>query len=134
MPIMDESLPSLFLTQAIGLYLVIGAIVMIARAAYYRQILNQLKADNVLIAFAAGIGLMSGIVLILMHNVWLLNLSVLLTLVGWLVLIKSILWLFAPECMLSYTQKIYAGCWYYVFALIGGLIGVLMLVHLYYLI
>ncbi len=131
---MDESFPSLFLTQAIGLYLVIGAVVMLARASYYREVLAQLKADNIIVPFAAGIGLMGAIILILLHNIWVLNLAVVLTVFAWFLLLKSVLWLLVPECMLSYSQKIYASCWYYVFAVLGGLIGILMLAHLYYLI
>lgn len=131
---MDESFTSLFLTQAIGLYLVLGAIVMLARASYYREILAQLKVDNVIVPFAAGIGLFCAILLILLHNVWALNLGVLLTIFAWLLLLKSVLWLLAPECMLSCGQKFYTGHWYYVVAILSGLFGLLMIVHIYYLI
>ena len=115
------------LKEAIGIYLIIAAIVMTTRVNSYKKLLAELSADNFAVVLASYIGLMFGIFLVLSHNVWVLNVEVLLTLIAWFVLIKSLLWISFPECMLCYTKKLYSGCWYYVSALVVAAVGILLL-------
>lgn len=130
---MHESLHTLFLAQAIGLYLVIVAIVMLARAGYYRDLLTHVKVGSSAIVVAATLGLILGILLVLVHNLWIWQSEVLITLVAWCVLIKSVLWLSFPEFMVDLTHKVYAGWGYYVIAIIAGIIGVVLMAHGFYL-
>lgn len=130
---MNESLHTLFLAQVIGLYLFIMAIVMLSRIDYYRNILTHLKAGSASIVLAASIGLLLGICLVLVHNIWVPESEVLVTLVAWFILIKSILWLTFPECMISLSNKVYMGPGYFVVALLAGILGIILLTHGFYL-
>ncbi len=126
---MNESLHSLFLGQAIGLYLVIVAIIMVARANYYQELLTHLKTGSPTIVVTGVVGLILGIILVLVHHIWVFEPEVLITIVAWVVLIKSVLWLSFPECMVNFSQKFYSGWGYYVVPIIAAVIGVILMAY-----
>lgn len=130
---MHESLHTLFLAQAVGLYLVIIAIIMLARARYYQDLLTHIKVGSSAIVVAATLGLILGIMLVLVHNLWLWESEVLITIFAWCLLIKSILWLSFPEFMVNLTHKVYSGPGYYAVAIIAGLIGIVLMAHGFFL-
>ncbi|MBA2656197.1 MAG: hypothetical protein H0U70_04345 [Tatlockia sp.] len=130
---MNESLHSLFLAQALGLYLLIVAIVMLSRAGYYRNMLANIKIGSPAIVIGAIVGLIVSIPLVLLHNIWVWESEVLITLVAWFLLIKSVLWLSLPEFMIKLTRRMYSGWGYYVAIAFVGIIAILLITHGFYL-
>lgn len=130
---MIESIHTIFLAQAIGLYLLIIAIIMLTRASYYQEILTHLKVGSTTVVVTATLGLILGIIIVLSHNIWIRESEVLITLIGWFLLIKSIFWLSFPEFMVRITHQLYGGRGYYVAALIAGVLGVTLCAHGFYL-
>ncbi|KTD46238.1 Integral membrane protein (PIN domain superfamily) [Legionella quateirensis] len=130
---MHESLHTLFFAQGIGLYLIIIAIIMLTRAAYYQEMLTHLKVGSATIVVAATMGLIIGILMVLVHNIWIWESDVLITIIAWLLVIKSVMWLAFPECMVKYTEKVYSGRGYYLVAIIAAIIGIILLAHGFYL-
>ena len=130
---MNESIHTIFFAQAIGLYLLIIAIVMLTRASYYQEILTHLKVGSSTVVVTAAFGLVLGILIVLTHNTWILESEVLVTLVGWGLLIKSICWLSFPEFMVKMAHKMYSGWGYYAVAIFAGVIGVILSAHGFYL-
>ncbi|MGQ3890649.1 hypothetical protein [Legionella sp. CNM-4043-24] len=128
-----EPIHLLVIGQVLGLFFVIMTAIMIARASHYRKLMQNLDPDSGLIAVSASISLIFGLILVVTHNIWLMDSDLLLTVVGWAVVIKAILWLALPERMTKVCQVVYAGNLYYVMALLIGVVGVLMLSHGYYL-
>ena len=126
---MNESLHTLFLAQAMGLYLLITAIIMLARASYYQELLTHLKVGSSTVVLTGSVGLILGIIMILTHNIWITESEVLVTVVAWLVFIKSILWLSFPESMVKCAQKMYSGWGYYLVAIIAGAMGITLMAH-----
>ncbi len=130
---MNESIHTIFFAQAIGLYLLIIAIVMLTRASYYQGILTHLKVGSSTVVVTAAFGLVLGILIVLTHNLWISESEVLITLVGWFLLIKSICWLSFPEFMVKMAHKMYSGWGYYAVAILAGVIGVILCAHGFYL-
>jgi hypothetical protein len=129
----NDPLHSLVMAHVIGLYLIIIAIVMIARADHYRSMINKLQGDSGVIMVSASFGLVLGLIMLVIHNTWLWESEVLITIIAWLVTIKSILWLSFPEKMVAVSKVIYSGKSYYVMATIAIVIGIALLTHGYYL-
>lgn len=130
---MEESLHTLFLAQVVGLYLIIISIIMLSRASYYRKILTHIQSGSSTAVVAATFGLILGLMLVCVHNIWIFESEVLVTLVAWFLLIKSVLWLAFPECMVNATHKLYSGWGYYAVAIIAGVVGVVLIAHGYFL-
>lgn len=130
---LNDSLHSIIIAQVMGFYLLIVAIIMLARAPYYRAMMTNLKSCNHAIMVGAAFSLIIGIFLVIVHNIWIWESEVMITVIGWLILIKSILWLALPERMMTFSNKLYSGAGYYVAAAITGILGILLLSHGFYL-
>ncbi len=127
-----DSLHSLFLAQAMGLYLVVTSIIMVARATYYQELLTHFRGNSSAIVLAATLGLILGVILIVIHNIWVWDTEILITLIAWFLFIKSILWLSFPEYMANVTHKMYSGWGYYVVPIIAGIIGIILMAYGFY--
>ena len=125
----DSPLYSFLLAQIFGLYLVIQAVILLSRASYYRALMVSIKETSLAIFAVSSIRLILGIVLVLIHNRWVMGPVVYVTMMCWLVLIKSVLWLAAPERMLALSKKICAGNMYYPIILCAAVAGVLFMVR-----
>ena len=124
---------SFFLSQIFGLFLVITSILMLSRVEFYRKLVHDMKPDNSIIIVGGTIGLLLGLCLVDIHNIWVLKPRIVVTILCWIILIKSLLWLSAPEKMLSMTKKLYAGIGYYILVLFTTLFGVVLMARGFYL-
>lgn len=127
------ALHSILLEQIFGFYLLIMAIIMIARAGYYRRLINNLQGDNPLVMIMASLYLLLGIAMVVVHNLWFWRFELIITIIAWLIVIKSILWLSIPEKMARMSRDLYNSPFYYVSAVIGAIIGIVLLAHGFYL-
>lgn len=130
---MNDSLHSLFLAHALGFFFLIVAIILLAQQKYYRDIFINTKSGSSVVLVASTVGLIFGISLVLMHNIWLWESEVLITIVAWIILLKSLAYLAFPEFMITLAHKIYSGSGYYFVMIVTGLLGVLLLSHGVYL-
>src|SRR3990167_3102687 len=118
---------SFILSQFFGLYLLIVAVIMFTRVSQYRQLLQNMKPDSGTILLGGLVGLMIGLMLVGIHNVWMLKPIVFITLLCWLVLVFSVLWLISPERMVIWTKKLFLRRGYYVLASLMLILGLVLL-------
>lgn len=130
---MPESFHSLLISQIMGFYFLIIAIVLLTRADYYRNLLINLHEGGYAVFVGAAVSLILGILLVLVHNLWVWNEQVLITILAWLILLKSIAWLAFPEKMMTFGRSFYAGPGYYVAVAIALILGVILLAYGFYL-
>ncbi len=97
---------SIFIAKIFGLcYLVIGAGLIFNREVF-QQIMNDF-CDNAALAFFGGIfSLVIGVVIVLTHNVWISNWTVIITIIGWIAFVKGI-WLIVFPNSLSKFMRVY---------------------------
>lgn len=93
-------LRTLFLSKLLGLYCMICALSMIVRKQTIIGAVTTLL-DNPMATFLLGLfTLLAGLAIVLAHNLWSGGpLRVIVTLLGWLTLIKGLLFLFLPPQM-----------------------------------
>lgn len=120
-------LHSFILAKALGLYMIVMAIVMITRADYYKNILQHIEREKLATLSGASFGLVLGLLLISVHNLWAWQPYVVMTIVGWVLVIKSVLWMAIPEKMAKAFHEIYSGKLYYVIAILIGCLGIWIL-------
>lgn len=128
----DLLLHSIIISQFLGLYLIILTIIMVSRANFYRTFFMKMRADSGALIVAAACALFFGLFVICVHNFWNWSPALIVTVVAWLIVIKSILWLSFPEKMVSCTHDFFSGYGYYLTFGIIGLIGVLLLFRGFY--
>lgn len=90
---------SKFLAKVIGLYCLIVSLVMLTHMGQFAASLQAFINNTPLMFFAGFVVLIMGLLLVVSHNVWEWHWRTLITVVGWIVLLKGISLLFWAECM-----------------------------------
>lgn len=90
---------TLYLARLIGLYCILMALSMFVRGQATVDIVTRLLGDAPLMFILGVITLAAGLAMVLAHNLWSGGaLPVTVTLIGWLTLVKGLLFLFlSPE-------------------------------------
>jgi len=99
---------SIFLARLIGPALLIVGIGILVNQSYYRGMTRELVASRPLFYLAAAIGVTGGLAIVLVHNVWALNWRVLITLFGWINLIRGAASILLPEQSFAYGGRMMA--------------------------
>ena len=110
----NPALHTYFLAQIMGLYLVIVPVIILHRREMYRSILKSMDKPNLTIIMGSTVGLILGLILVDVHNIWVMKPHVVVTIVARAVLLKSILWLSMPERMIAYCKKAAKSSLFYV--------------------
>ncbi|MGO8955064.1 MAG: hypothetical protein ACLP1W_18895 [Rhodomicrobium sp.] len=118
---------TVFLARLFGLYcLVMGAAMLLQRDAFPAMV-NAITSNAPLVLTIGVFTLFAGLAMVLLHNIWSGGaLPVIITLLGWLTLIKSVMLLFFPQARLS---ALYAAVSANAF-LISGVLTLLLGVYL----
>lgn len=114
-------------SQVFGLSFIIMSIILVARAPYYRNLIRNMKPSGGTLLLNASYMLLFSLFLISVHNLWVWEPKLIVTVFAWFLLIKAILWLAFPEAMLVYTRKIYGGAGYYIAIAIAVILGIILM-------
>lgn len=90
-----------FIAQLFGLTFFVVSIAMLYRHKEMLKLLDEFLKDRALLFLAALISLMSGLFIVLIHNDWSGDLlTILVTIAGWALTIRGLVWLFVPSGVL----------------------------------
>ncbi len=98
---------TLFLSRLIGLYCIVAALAMLLRGPTLVDTVTLLLKDAPLMFFLGVVTLSAGLAMVLAHNLWSGGaLVIIVTLIGWLTLIKGVLFLaLTPEAEAAWFLK-----------------------------
>ncbi len=112
-----------YLAKLIGLmFLIIGAFI-IYRKDCVNKIVDDLHEHPSMIVVTGIINLLLGLLIVLSHNVWVLGWPVIITILGYLILIKGLLRLFACEYNKELTRCLLKGHGTLIWGIITVVIG-----------
>ena len=114
-----------YLARLLGLYCIIVAVVMFMQKQTMLGIVMSLIQDRPLLFLVEILGLITGLALVLAHNVWSKGfLAFVITLIGWVTLIRSTVLLFlSAEAVDGFLRTIHYEQNYYLFAAIALIVG-----------
>src|SRR5262245_16076264 len=92
---------SIFLGRALGIYLLIVSLSMLFNYRVFFASFQQWNEQPAAITLTAFLSIMLGILMVLVHNVWVLDWRVVITILAWLTLIKGIVRLNFPHAVPS---------------------------------
>ncbi len=115
---------SIFLARFFGFYFLIMAFLFLFRKSSFSLLLEALKKKefSLLLGF---LSLISGLLIVLMHNVWIIEWKVIITIFGWIALLKGVILFGWPGISQKITAKIITKCYWFYFAVIL-ILGVFM--------
>lgn len=92
---------TLFLCRLFGLYLLLFGLAMVTHAEATVLKIGELTHNTPVLLLWSSVALAAGLAVVLAHNVWSGGpAAILVTLIGWIILIKALLLLFLPTTMM----------------------------------
>ena len=103
---------SLFLAKVIGLYLVfISLAVFRHRREINALLIEEFYHNRIFVFFSGAIILILGLLVVVSHNVWELSWRGVITLLGWLTILKAIMRIFVPNAAKQFSHNVDRGGW-----------------------
>jgi len=113
-----------YLAELLGLYIVLVGVVMVVKPQPIRELMTAIVAQRALLFLVGALRVLLGLAIVLAHNRWSGTLPAVVTLIGWITLVRGIvMWLVPPETerkMVAYFQR--SGP-YYTTAIIAIVLG-----------
>jgi hypothetical protein len=115
----DIMATSVFLARLLGpLLLAVGAGILINPKPFHTMAGEVVRSVTLVYLFGL-FDFAAGLAIVLTHNVWVANWRVLITLIGWLMLIRGAVRILAPETIMDYAKNLLRNK-----QIAGGLTGV----------
>ena len=99
-----------FLAQTLGFTLVIITLSLLLNPKKIKNIINSAKNDNYLFCFGA-VRVFLGVVMLLNYNSWDFSWKMLITILGWLLLLSGIFLLYLPHIAIKLITKLEEKNW-----------------------
>jgi len=116
---------SIFLAKIIGVVYVVAGLSMLLNAKYYQRVFPELVKNTIWMFTMGLMGLVVFFIWVLKHNVW-EGWPILITLFGWIALIKSIVILVFPQWFTKFSTSflnwVNIKAWWGGFGLLVGLL------------
>jgi hypothetical protein len=96
---------SIFLARLLGPALLIVGVGMLTHRAHYRAVIAEIVGSRALFYMISAIGLVAGLAIVLVHNVWTPDWRVLITLFGWINVVRSALSVLLPAQAMALTSR-----------------------------
>ena len=97
---------SLFIARLLGPLFVLIGLALPLREEMFRTILQEFIRSPTLLYLAGFLGLLGGLALVLTHNVWALDWRLIITLIGWVTIIRALVTMFQPQRIAAIGSKI----------------------------
>ncbi len=95
---------SVFIARIFGIFYLVAAAGMMFNRQFYQKFMEDYCKNTALVFFSGMFALIIGIVIVLIHNVWVANWTVMITIIGWIALIKGIWIIVFPNTVPKFMQ------------------------------
>ena len=99
---------SLFLAKLIGPIFVIVGIGLLLNGDRYRAVVDEVMSSHTLLYVFGAIALTGGLAIVLTHNIWVWDWPVIITIVGWLMIVRGSLRIIVPQQVEDLARKMVA--------------------------
>lgn len=118
---------TLFFAQVIGAYLFLMSLAMLIHQGRYRKVGTDLVVNTTISTVMGMIGLLLGLVIVVTHNIWVSDWPVVITIIGWVLILTNLLRIFFPEPHEKMMRDITAKNGYIILAWLWLLVGLYLL-------
>ncbi len=115
---------TLFLAQVLGLYCLCLVVVMIAHRNDVNDFVHEFMKSTALVFFTGSIALLVGLMIVVSHNIWTLDIRGAVTLMGWLSVFKGASRLMYPRATQRLAGRVMKSNWYWSMLALVAVLGV----------
>ena len=119
---------SVYLAQVLGIYLTVAGLGMLINQGYYSKALKSLMKNEGLLMLGATFGLIFWSLVALRHNVW-EGWPMLITIVAWIGVLKSGLYLLFPAGMMKWESNMMKKDYLNFWSLVSLALGLFLLYY-----
>ena len=123
---------SMFIAQLLGPMFVVVGVALLVKPQMFRTILPEFIRSPTWLYLAGFLGLLAGMALVLTHNVWVLDWRLIITVIGWLTLVRALISIFQPQWIVAAGTAILAHRGIFLGAAVANLIVGLVLSYFGY--
>jgi hypothetical protein len=108
---------SIFLAQVIGLYLFLVSLAMLVHHQRFKKTAMDLTGIPLMITLTGVVMLILGLLIVVDHNIWVPDWPVVVTIIGWILLLQGLMRLFVPDAFIRMSKDMQGkmvytlGCW-----------------------
>ncbi len=108
---------SIFLAQVIGLYLFLVSLAMLVHHQRFKKTAVDLAGIPLMITLTGVCMLILGLLIVVDHNIWVPDWPVVVTIIGWILLLQGLMRLFVPDAFIRMSKDMQGkmvytlGCW-----------------------
>jgi hypothetical protein len=121
---------SVFLARLLGPLLLLPGVGLLVNPRAFRIMASEVVGSITLVYLFGLIDFAAGLAIVLVHNVWTVNWRVLITLIGWLLLIRGAARILITDTLMGYAETVIRKKQLY--AVSGGVLVILGLVLCYF--
>ncbi len=88
---------SLLLARLMGPLFLAAGLGLLLNQTHYRKMLHRFLTDAALYYFSGALALTVGVAILLFHNIWVADWRVVITIIGWLSVLKGVVRLLFPQ-------------------------------------
>lgn len=120
---------SIELAKIIGLYFAIIAIAFLIFRKRFTNFVKEVKANPIMVYISGAKSLLLGLIVVVLHNLWALEWFVVITIVGWLLVIRGLVRIFFAERVSKWLGKLNKEAYYYTVSSIVLVVGLFLIYH-----
>jgi len=115
---------TILLAKVMGIYLVIAGVAVLLKQSSIRQAISDFYKNDFLAYLAGAITLIIGLLIVLNHNIWDGTWVTLITIIGWVILLKGAMYLLLSEPVMKkmtrmFDNKSMYGLWGVIVIVVG---------------
>ncbi len=118
---------SIFFARFLGLYLVIIGLAFLLQRGRLEAVVRELFLSPTWMLFSGALSVMFGLVIIVLHNHWVPSWIVIITIIGWIALIKGLLRLFLPDHLQPLARVVTQPQTHLIISIVTILVGVILI-------
>lgn len=124
---------SILLARMLSIYFIIVGVALLMHRAYYQGTMNAYLKNDPLFLLSNILALITGIILVTLHNIWFPAWPVIITIIGWLSLVKGAFRLLFPTVGAGWRKRIINhDPFYFICAAITLVIGIVLAYYGYF--
>ena len=98
---------SIFLAKVLGIYLILVCLAVLMKRRSLGSAIIDLDKNPLFIYFSGALILILGLVMVNLHNIWMADYRVVITILGWLTVLKGVARLFFADKIVSIGQSVF---------------------------
>jgi len=115
---------SLLLGKVVAIYLIVIGISLLARQGMWMHVVKKFMKSSTLITVVAMAELILGLLIVISHNIWVQSWVVVVTLIGWIMVIEGAAYLLLPQdSMKGLIRSFNKPMWYRVCGIVSLALG-----------